>query len=112
MAKIRAIGKSGQCIKQLGDFFSYFRTGGEEAEVGVESSGFGVVVACAEMDIAFESVVFAANDHAGLTVGLESDEAINNVNTDIFELAGPLDIVGFIESGLDLDQHGNLLTVV
>lgn len=47
MAKIRAIGKSGQCIEQLGDFFSYFGAGGEEAEVGVESSGFGVVVACA-----------------------------------------------------------------
>lgn len=55
------------------------------------------------MDIAFESVVFAANDHAGLTVGFESDEAVNDVNTDIFELAGPLDIVGFIESSLDLD---------
>jgi len=43
-------------------------------------------------------------------VGLESDEAVDDVHARLLELARPDDVVRLVEAGLDLDQRQHLFS--
>jgi hypothetical protein len=76
----------------------------KQAEVGVEAGGLRVVVAGAEVGVAPQAVGLLPDDHAALAVGLVADEAEDDVHAGLLELAGPLDVVGLVEAGLELDS--------
>ncbi len=81
---------------------------GEHADVLVDLGGLGVVVAGADVDITAQLVAIVAHDQRHLAVGLQADHAVHDVHTCAFELAGPLHVVGLVEAGLELDEHGDL----
>ena len=62
-----------------------------------------VVVSRAEVGVALESAFFATYHQAALAMGLEAAQAVHHVHPHLFHLAGPLDIGGFVEAGLQLD---------
>ena len=74
--------------------------------------GRRVVVAGAEVDVAADAVVLAADDQRGLAVGLEADDAVDDVDARLLEHAGLDDVVLLVEPGLELDQGGHLLAVL
>ncbi len=43
---------------------------------------------------------------------LESGEAVDDVRADAFERSRPVDVVLFVEARLELDQDGDLLSVL
>jgi hypothetical protein len=45
-------------------------------------------------------------------VGLEADQAVDDVRTGPLQLAGPDDVGFLVEAGLDLDQHDDLLAAL
>lgn len=104
-------GESGEGIEEIGHFVGDFTAGGKEAEVGVKAGGFGVVVSGAEVGVAPQVAAFAADHHTGFAMGLESNDAINDMDALVFELAGPFDVVGFIEAGLEFNEDGDLFPV-
>ena len=53
----------------------------------------------------------AAHHQAALAVDLEPDHAVDHVHARLLELARPLDIVGLVEPGPQLDQRRHLLAV-
>lgn len=106
--KLGGATKAGEGVEEAGDVVGDALVGGEGAEVGVEAGGLGVIVAGAEVDVAAEFTGFAADDEGALAVGFMSDEAVNDVDAGFFELAGPLDVIGFVEAGLEFDQGGDL----
>ena len=85
--------------------------GGDEAEVGVEPRGFLVVVARAELGNVLDAVFGVACDGADLRVNLEVVEAVDNVGASLFKALRPLDVVGLVEAGAQLEQRGNFLAV-
>ncbi len=84
----------------------------QEAEVGVEARGGGIVIAGGDMDVAADAVGIAAHDEAHLGVDLVADEAIDDVDAGFLKLARPLDIIGFVKAGAKLDDGGYLLAVL
>ena len=88
-----------------------FLVGREQGEVRVEPRGLGIVVAGAEMGIATETALFLAHHQAGLAMGLQAREAIDDVGAGFLQLAGPFDVVEFIETGAQFDQGGDLLAI-
>ena len=83
--------------------------GGEQPEVLVEPRGLGVVVAGADVGVAADAVGLVAHDHRQLAVGLEPDQAVDDVAAGLLELAGPADVGLLVEARLDLDEHQHLL---
>ena len=53
----------------------------------------------------------AANDQRDLGVGLESQQPVDDVDPCVFQGPCPLDVALFVETRLELDQHGHLLAV-
>ena len=85
------------------------RVGRQQAEVLVEPRGLRVVVAGAEVDVAADALGLVSHDHRQLAVGLEPDEAVDDVAAGLLELARPADVGLLVEAGLDLDDHQHLL---
>ena len=103
--------ESGEGIEEIGDLVGDFTAGGKEAEVGVKAGGFGVVVSGAEVGVAPQVAALAADHHTGFAMGLESNDAINDMDALVFKLAGPFDVVGFIEAGFEFNEDGDLFPV-
>ena len=73
---------------------------GEQADVGVEARGDGVVVAGAEVGVAArDSVRVSTDDERELGVGFEADDAVKDLHASVFERACPADVAVFIEPG-------------
>ena len=90
--------------------FGDLRARGEQADVGVEARGDGVVVAGAEMGVAADDAVgVAADQQRELAVGLEAEDAVEDLHAGVFELAGPADVGGLVEAGHQLDDDGDFL---
>jgi hypothetical protein len=106
----RAAG-AGEGVEKLRDFFGERFVGGEEGKVGVETRGFGIVVAGAEVDVALHRAVFAADDEAAFAMGFVADEAVDDVDAGFLHLARPVDVVGFVEAGFQFDERGDLFAV-
>ena len=56
--------------------------------------------------------MIAANDQRRLAVGLEADDAVDDVDARFLKHAGLVDVVFLVEPGLELDQGGHLLAVL
>ena len=83
---------------------------GEQAEVGVEAGGVGVVVAGAEVAVAAGGAVFvAADEHGQLAVGFEADDAVKDLDAGVFHAARPADVGGLVEAGHELDDQRGFL---
>jgi len=103
---------AGEDVEQGGSFGGEGGPGGEEAEVGVESGGAGMVVTGAEVEVGAEVSFLPADEKQHLAVGFEADEAVDDVDAGLLHLFGPGNIVGFIKAGLEFDQHGDLFFVM
>ncbi len=55
-------GHSGEDIEKRGDFGGEGGPGSQEAEIGIEAGGARMVVACSEVKVGNEVVLFAANE--------------------------------------------------
>ena len=82
---------------------------GEQPEVLVEPGRLGVVVAGADVAVAAQPVGLLPDDEAQLGVRLQPDDAVDDVDAGVLELAGPRDVVLLVEAGLDLDDREHLL---
>ena len=63
------------------------------------------------MDVTEDAVRFLAHHQAHLAVDFVADQAIDHMHAGLFELAAPLDVVGFIEAGPQLHHRRDLFTV-
>ena len=109
--KVGGFRHAGKHVKERGDFGGEGSPGGEEAQIRVKTGGAGVVVAGAEMEIRTEVAFFAADEKKGFAMSFQADEAVNDVNAGLLHFFSPGDVVGLVEAGLKLDQHGDLLLV-
>ena len=98
-------------VEQVGDIGADLRVGGEDADVFVDPGGAMVVVARADVAIAADAVGFLANSHCDLGVDFQAEQAIGDMDPRLFEPTGPPDVRGLVESGLELDEHGDLLAL-
>ena len=64
------------------------------------------------MDIATEPVVIPPDDQTHLGVHLVAHHAIDHMDAGFLEAPGPGDVVGLVESRLQLHHHGDLLAVL
>ena len=80
---------AGQEVEQGAGVLAELGAAGEEAEVGVDPGGGRVVVAGAEVDVAADAVVLAADDQGGLAVGLQADHPVDDVDAGLLERRGP-----------------------
>src|SRR5262247_581695 len=103
---------SGQVVEQLRNVFAEILVGGEEPEIGVDARRDRVVVARAEVDVAAQLVLLLAHDERHLGVGLQSDQAVDDVDAGLLQSLRPLDVRLFIEAGLEFDQHRDLFAVL
>ncbi len=102
---------AGEEVEEAGGVFAEVLSAGEEAEVGIDSCGGGVVVAGAEVEVAADAVGVAPDDERDLGVDFIADEAIDHVDAVILQFAGPFDVIGFIEAGAEFDYGGDLFAV-
>ena len=83
---------------------------GEKTQVGVETSGDGVVVAGAEVAVAAGDAVFVAtNEESKFAMSLESHDAVEDLHAGVFHAARPANVGGFVEAGHELDDEGGFL---
>ena len=64
------------------------------------------------MDVPPQRRTLASDHERRLRVRLESDQAVDNVGAGLLELTRPDDVRLFVETGLDLHQHHDLLASV
>ena len=83
------------------------RLGGEVGEVGVDARRDRVVVAGSGVHIGREVAALAAHHHRELGVGLQFDEAVDDLHAGAFEVARPADVGFLVEPRLQLDQGGD-----
>src|SRR5262245_2387090 len=102
----------GQVVEQLRNVFAEILVGGEESEVGVDSRRDRVVVSRAEVDIAAQFVLLLAHDEGDLGMGLQPDQAVDDVDAGLLKSRRPLDVRLFVEAGLEFDQHCDLFAVL
>ena len=104
------LGVGGEVVEDHVHALGDLRIAGEQAEVGVEARGDGVVVAGAEMAVAAGDAVFvAAHEQGQLAVGLEADDAVEDLHAGVFHAARPADVGGFVEAGHELDDQRGFL---
>ena len=107
----RRLVAGGQIVEQLGQVVADRVVAGQQAEVGIDPRGAGVIVAGADVGVAPEPGVVAAHHQHDLGVGLEADHAVHDVDADLLQPARPLDVGGLVEARLDLDHDRDLLAV-
>ena len=104
------LGVGGEVVEDHVHALGDLRVAGEQAQVGVEAGGDGVVVAGAEVAVAAGDAVFvAADQHGQLAVGLEADDAVKDLHAGVFHAARPADVRGFVEAGHQLDDQRGFL---
>ena len=104
------VGVAGQVDEQVRDVLADQRVGGEQAEVLVVPGGLGVVVARADVAVAAQLAGrLLPYDQGQLAVGLEPDDAVDDVAAGLLQLARPGDVGVLVEAGLDLHDHDDLL---
>src|SRR5216684_5027981 len=100
-----------QEIEQLREVAADRVVGGEQAEIGVEARGTGMIVAGADMSVAAQAVVVLPHDLDDLAVSLEPDHAVHNVDSELLEPGCEVNIGFLVEPRLELDHDGHLLSV-
>ena len=103
-------GVAGELVEQASDIGRYILVDREQAEVLVDARCLRVVVTGTDVVVRAQLVFFAANHLQQLAVCFQSNKAVHHVDTGLFELARPHDVVLLIKAGLDLNQRKHLLT--
>ena len=98
--------------EEVGSVVADLGIAGDEREVGVELRRLLVVVARAQLGDVLQAVFRLARDGADLRVHLEVAEAVDDVAAGGLEALGPLDVVGLVEAGTQLEKRRDLLAVL
>ena len=69
----------------------------------------GMIVAGADMAVGGKLGALAADDQAELGMGLQFDEAVDDVDAGVFQIARPADVGGLVETRLQLHDRGDRL---
>src|ERR1019366_10064520 len=94
------LGMGGEVVKDHMHPFCDLRVAGQQAQVGIKACGNRVVISSAEMAVAAcLSVLVAANQQSELAMGLESNNAVKDLDTGVFHAARPADVGGLVEAG-------------
>ncbi len=108
--------ESSDHVEEADDIGGDVLVAGEEAEVGVELCGCGVIVSGAEVcvgaDSPFAVDFFFSCDHGAFGMCFESEYAVGDMDAGRFELAGEGDILFFIESCPEFNEAGDLFAVL
>ena len=67
-----------------------------------------MVVARAEVGVAFQTAFFAADDESHFGMHFVAEHAVNDVRARVFEALRPVDVVGFVETRHQFDDDGDL----
>ena len=97
-----------EVVEQIGDVGAQVGVGAHQPDVLVQGRRGGVVVPRPDMAVP-DPVGFAPDHHRDLGVRLEPDHAVHDVDTSLFQDAGPGDVRFLVEPGLELDQSRHLL---
>ena len=99
---------AGQIVEEIHEVRAHVAAAAEDAQIGVERGGLGVVVAGADVIVRHQSLFFLANHQRRLGVGLEADQAVGHVTARVLQLARPFDVLRLVKARLDLDEHRHL----
>ena len=99
------LGIAGDEIENAGDVAPDRRIGGEKRNVGINPGGDGMIIAGAEVTIVDQRAALAPHHHRQLGVGLELDEAVDDLRAGALEIPRPADVGLFIEARLQFDQR-------
>ena len=99
-------------VEEVGHLPGNRFAGGEVAEVGVEAGRLWVVVSGSEVGVVFQPLRPPTHHKGTLGVNLHPDHSVDDMDPGLLHLPGPLDIVGFIEPGLQFDQGRHLFAVL
>src|SRR5262245_12912969 len=97
-----------QVVEQLGRVGAEIRIHGEQTRVRVKTRSDRVVIPRRQVDVASQGVAFLTNDESHLRMRLQADHPINDVRSGLLQPSRPQNVVLFVESRLELDQHGDL----
>ena len=98
-----------ELVEQPGEVLADLVVGGEQAEVLVDAARLRVVVARADVAVVAEAALLLPDHEGELAVGLQPDEAVDDVHAGLLELARPGDVRLLVEPRLDLDEREHLL---
>ena len=103
------LGVTGDVVEYAGDVAGDHRIGGEVRQVGIDARRHRMIVAGADMHVGGKRSALAPHDQRKLGVGLELDEAVDDLHAGAFEIARPADIGFLVEARLQLDDGGHRL---
>src|SRR5689334_15339839 len=66
-----------------------------------------MIIAGSEVNVGVQLSAFAAHDETDLGVGLELDEAVDDLHAGALEIARPFDVGSLVEAGLEFHQRGD-----
>ena len=103
---LRSLGISRQIVEDVVHGVSEMRVAGEQAQVGIEARGRGIVIARAEMGVAANLAVgFAPRDKRQLAMRFQADHAVEHLHACFLQIARPANVRGFVEARLQLDDN-------
>ena len=109
LAQARHPREAGELQENLVDVLADGFIGGQQAVVGVEPRGLGVVIAGAEMAVAAQTLLLAPHHHHQLGVRLEAEHAVHDVRAGLLQLVRELDVRLLVEARPQLDDHRHVL---
>src|SRR5690606_31515536 len=104
---------SGNDVKELRDVVRIHLPGCQKSNVNIQSRRCFIVVPTRQVDISRNLVIaLATNDQQELCVGLETAHSVNHETSRLLEALCFSQIVLFVEARFNLEQYGNVLTVL
>src|SRR5439155_24938258 len=80
---------TGQIVEKFGCICSDILIGSEQPEVCVDLCRSGIIVACAQMDVAPNYPLFLPHYKSDLRVGLYAQQAVDQMHARTLHLSGP-----------------------
>ena len=100
---------AGEVVEEVGEVGAELGIAAEQPEVLVEARGLLVVVARADVAVAADAARLAAHHERGLGVGLQPDEAVDDVHPRLLQHPRPGDVRRLVEARGELDERHHLL---
>ena len=110
LAQFRHLREPGELEKYFVNVLADGLIRGQQAVVGVEPGGLGVIVAGAQVAVPPQALLLAPNHHDQLGVRLEAEHAVHDVRTGFLQLGRELNVGFFIEARAQLDDDGHVLS--
>src|SRR5262245_44950383 len=83
---------------------------GKQYQVGVETGRLAVIITSGDVRVATQTVVILAYDQCRLAVGLETDDAVDDMDACLFQGVRHGQVLLLIEASREFDQAGYLFT--